>query len=189
MDRHSMPGDPRGDDLSAPPFRTRPPARHPGTVIVTDLLSHDLVVATIRLAVALLVGAVVGYERERAHKPAGLRTLALVSVGSCLFALLSLELIEDWQSFENLRLDPIRIVAGLIGGIGFLGAGTIIESRGSVEGITTAATIWTTGALGLACGAGSWALAIIGAVFALFILRGLGIAEQKLLSIGDDDSG
>ena len=78
-------------------------------------------------------------------------------------------------------------MAGLIGGIGFLGAGTIIESRGSVEGITTAATIWTTGALGLACGAGSWALALIGAVFALFILRGLGLAERKLLATGEHD--
>ncbi len=155
---------------------------------MTDLVPHELMVSTGRLAVALLVGAVIGYERERAHKPAGLRTLALVSVGSCLFALLSLELIDDWQSFDNLNLDPIRIVAGLIGGIGFLGAGTIIESRGTVEGITTAATIWTTGALGLACGAGSWALALIGCVFALFILRGLGLAEQKLLG-GEDDAG
>ncbi len=134
-----------------------------------------------RLGLALLVGALVGLEREDAGKPAGLRTLAAVSLGSCLFTLLAVDLIEGWSGISNLRLDPIRIVEGLIGGIGFLGAGAIIQSGGSVEGITTAATIWLTGALGLACGAGSWILAIVGTASALFILRGLGHLEKRIL--------
>jgi len=141
----------------------------------------DLWSSLARLGLALLVGALVGLEREDAGKPAGLRTLAAVSFGSCLFTLLAVDLISDWSGFANLRLDPIRIVEGLIGGIGFLGAGAIIQSGGSVEGITTAATIWLTGALGLACGAGSWTLAIVGTVGALFILRVLGYLEKRIL--------
>jgi len=135
-----------------------------------------------RLGMAIVLGAVVGLERESAHKPAGLRTLSLVSLGSCLFALLSIALVDDWQAVESLRLDPIRVVAGLMGGIGFLGAGAIIQSRGSVGGITTAATIWVAGAIGLACGAGTFALALAGAVGTLFVLRGLGLVERRFLS-------
>lgn len=138
----------------------------------------DLLTMVGRLGLALVVGAMVGFEREVEAKPAGFRTLALVSVGSCLFALLSLDLVHAWQDTANLRLDPIRVVAGLIGGIGFLGAGAIIESRGSVEGMTTAAGIWVTGATGMACGIGSYWLAVSGAVFALVILRGLGVLER-----------
>lgn len=143
-----------------------------------------------RIGLAVLVGGVVGLERESAHKPAGLRTLALVSVGSCLFALLSLDLVGSWPAMAQLRLDPIRVVAGLMGGIGFLGAGAILQSRGSVEGITTAATIWVAGALGLACGLGSYALAVAGAGVALLILRGLGWVERRFLHrTGNGSSG
>jgi putative Mg2+ transporter-C (MgtC) family protein len=140
---------------------------------------HDLWTILGRFGFALLTGGIVGFERESAEKPAGLRTLALVSVGSCLFCLISLGLIDDWRSAENLRLDPIRIVAGLMGGIGFLGAGAIIESRGSVEGITTAASIWVAGGLGLACGVGSFWLAAIGVLVTIVILRGLGVFEYR----------
>jgi putative Mg2+ transporter-C (MgtC) family protein len=154
------------------------------------LLSDETMMMLGRLVLALVVGTAVGLERESAKKPAGLRTLAAVSFGSCLFALLVEELIMQWNPLTNIRLDPIRLVAGLIGGIGFLGAGVIIESRGSVEGVTTAATIWVTGALGLASGIGYYRLAVSGAVGALLILRGLGWLEHLLLHRdGDDDGG
>jgi putative Mg2+ transporter-C (MgtC) family protein len=155
---------------------------------VMSFVSPETADMLVRTAMALAVGVAVGLERESARKPAGLRTIASVSFGSCLFALLAERLILDWNPITNLRLDPIRVVAGLIGGIGFLGAGAIIESRGSVEGVTTAATIWVSGALGLACGIGYYRLAVVGALGALFILRGLGWLERRLLP-GKRDAG
>lgn len=143
----------------------------------------------LRIGAALLVGMLVGLERETLRKPAGFRTFALVSLGSCVFVVLALELIEDWRSVASLTLDPIRVVAGLMGGIGFLAAGAIIESRGSVDGITTAASIWVTGALGMACGLGSLQLAGLGVVATLVVLRGLGAIEHRFLHREDRSPG
>jgi putative Mg2+ transporter-C (MgtC) family protein len=152
-------------------------------------LPPEVLTMLARVGLAFGVGIAIGFEREAARKPAGLRTIAAVSLGSCIFALLGQRLILEWSTVENIRLDPIRVVAGLIGGIGFLGAGAIIESRGSVEGVTTAATIWVTGAIGLACGIGYYWLAVVGTVGALIILRGLGWLEHRLLHRGDGDEG
>src|SRR5690606_33801758 len=115
--------------------------------------------AVLRLAIAAFLAALLGWDREKARKPAGLRTFVLVGTGACLFTLLALEMIHLHSSGENTGLDPLRIVSGLIGGIGFLGAGTIIHSGGKVEGVTTAAGLWLTAAIGLACGLGQYALA------------------------------
>lgn len=149
----------------------------------------DLWLILIRLLCALAIGAIVGYERERARKPAGLRTLTLVAFGACLFALLTMELIDDWSGTDGVMLDPVRVVAGLIGGIGFLGGGAIIQDRSSVEGVTTAAAIWVVGALGLACGMGSLWLAGVGAGVTILVLWLLGFVENRLLhraTDGDD---
>jgi putative Mg2+ transporter-C (MgtC) family protein len=127
----------------------------------------------VRLAVSVAIGGLIGLERELEHKPAGLRTIILVCLGSTIFILLGLEL-----GLVNSELG--RIVAGVVTGIGFLGAGAIIRARGEVYGLTTAATIWLASGLGLAIGAGYYLLAITACVFVLIVLRILGIVERAL---------
>jgi len=125
----------------------------------------------LRLIVAMTLGAIVGFERWHAGKPAGLRTNILISVGSALFTIISV------FGFEG---DPARIAAGVVTGIGFLGAGSIMHREaGSIEGITTAASIWAVAAVGVAVGAGLYLVAVVATiaiVFTLFILR---IVEEK----------
>ena len=121
----------------------------------------------LRLVIAGLLGGLVGFEREHAEKPAGLRTLLLVCVGSALFTVASI-----FGFGEN--ADAARVAAGIVAGIGFLGAGTILRGNGAVVGITTAATIWAVAAIGLAVGAGLYLVAIVTTVIALIALRVLG---------------
>lgn len=118
----------------------------------------------IRLVVAALLSSVVGWEREMADKPAGFRTLGLVGLGSALFAVLSAE------AFPAIS-DPTRIAAGIVTGIGFLGAGTILRIGTSVKGLTTAASIWAVAAIGVAVAFGFYPLAIVGAALSLVILH------------------
>ncbi|MDH4209821.1 MAG: MgtC/SapB family protein [candidate division WOR-3 bacterium] len=127
----------------------------------------------LRLATSIVIGGLVGLERELEHKPAGLRTIILVCLGSTIFMLIGFEL--GLASFEL-----GRIVAGVVTGIGFLGAGAIIRARGEVYGLTTAATIWLASGLGLAVGAGYYILAIIACVSVLIVLRILGIVERLI---------
>jgi putative Mg2+ transporter-C (MgtC) family protein len=106
----------------------------------------------------------IGYERERAEKPAGFRTHLLVCIGAALFTVSSI------YGFSGL-VDPSRVAAGVVVGIGFLGAGTILRGEKGVTGLTTAATIWSVAAIGLAVGAGLYLAAIITAVLVLAALR------------------
>ena len=133
----------------------------------------DITTIITRLAVSIAIGGVIGIEREFEHKPAGLRTIILVCLGSTIFMLIGLEL-----GLAGSELG--RIVAGVVTGIGFLGAGAIIRARGEVYGLTTAATIWLASGLGLAVGAGYFLLAIISGLFVLVILRLLGVVEKVL---------
>lgn len=112
----------------------------------------------IRLLVALIIGGIVGIEREKSHQFAGFRTHTLVSVGSCLTAIASLLLFSDYSGIVN--ADPARLTAQVLSGIGFLGAGTIIKNSCGVKGLTTAATIWTTACIGIAIGYGYYVLGI-----------------------------
>ncbi len=118
----------------------------------------------IKLLAALAAGGLIGAERERSRKAVGLRTLILISTGSALFTILSLRLGE---SFGN---DPGRIAANIVTGIGFLGAGVILEERGRVTGLTTAATIWLSAALGMAAGLGEFVLMAITTTLAMLVL-------------------
>jgi putative Mg2+ transporter-C (MgtC) family protein len=119
----------------------------------------------IRLLVSLVIGIIIGLEREIQHKAAGLRTSVLICLGSTIFTISSIE-------FASLSgsVDPSRIAAQIVTGIGFLGAGTIIQTRGSVHGLTTAATIWVMSALGLAVGLGGYWIAVGGAILSVAIL-------------------
>lgn len=109
----------------------------------------------VKIAVAFLCGIVLGAERERKDKPAGLRTIVLITVGSTLYMIVSevIPLIAEGPE-SIMRADPSRIAAQVVSGIGFLGAGTIIQARGSVHGLTTAAVIWVAAGIGLCIGVG-----------------------------------
>ncbi len=126
-----------------------------------------------RLLLAALLGALVGLEREWKRKPAGLRTIMLITFGSALFTVLSEFLAQIHGG------DPQRIAAQLIPGIGFLGAGAIIQSRGTVVGLTTAATIFVMASVGMAAGGGMNLLAIGCTVLLLVLLIPMGMAERR----------
>ena len=117
----------------------------------------------LRLIIALGLGAILGFERERVDKPAGLRTHILVSLGSCLFTILSL------TAFPG--SDPARIASYIVVGIGFIGAGTIIQTRERIIGITTAASLWIVASIGMATGAGLYLLAVTTTALAYLTLR------------------
>lgn len=134
-----------------------------------------------RLGAAILLGALIGWQREHAGKPAGLKTHMIVSLGSASFMLVMLEALEGLGAHESVRIDPSRVIQGLVGGIGFPGAGAILRSHGSVEGLTTAATIWGVGAIGLACGIGSCALAALTAGAAFLVLLLVGPLERRFV--------
>jgi putative Mg2+ transporter-C (MgtC) family protein len=133
-----------------------------------------------RLGAAMLFGAVLGFDRERHDKPAGLRTHTMVSLGASAFTLVTLHFVQKSLSHGVPGADPIRLVDGIVGGIGFLGAGTIIQARGHVEGITTAAGIWVTGAVGLACGLGEYWVAGLTVAGAILVLEGLNIVKKRV---------
>ena len=133
----------------------------------------DAMTIIIRVAISIGIGGLVGLERELENKPAGLRTIILVCLGSTIFMLIG-------YALGLIDAELGRIVAGVVTGIGFLGAGAIIRARGDVHGLTTAATIWLASGLGLAIGAGLYILAIIACVSVLIVLRLLGIVEKAI---------
>lgn len=129
----------------------------------------------------MFVGGIIGWERQLRNKPAGLRTHMLVSMGSALFVLIPLAMAKN----EN-RLDAVeRVIQGIAAGIGFLGGGEILRQSqqeiGKVEvhGLTSAAAIWVSAALGTAAGCGLWQLALIGALMSLFVLRVIKKLERR----------
>lgn len=143
----------------------------------------------IRLSAAVACGALLGFEREAQNKPAGLRTHMMVALGSAAFTLIALELAEQAAGSEG-RPDPTRVVQGIVGGIGFLGAGSILQSRGGIRGITTAAGIWVMGAIGVACGGGEYVIAVVTAVFAVTIMGAVLLLEGRALKFaGAKDRG
>ena len=119
----------------------------------------------LRLLLAVALGAGIGFQRERANKPAGLRTHALICLGSALFAVVSIFGFSD-------GVDHSRVAAAVVTGIGFIGAGVIVRGmRGDqVVGLTTAASVWVTAAVGLACGVGLYLIAVIIAVITVLVL-------------------
>ena len=138
-----------------------------------------LSVIAVRLVVATVLSAVVGMERERLERAAGLRTHAMVGLGAALFMVLSSFGFQDILGTPNVVLDPSRIAAQIVSGIGFLGAGLIIFQREEVRGLTTAASIWVVAAIGAAAGAGLFVIAVITAVLALLVLAGLRPVENR----------
>jgi putative Mg2+ transporter-C (MgtC) family protein len=134
--------------------------------------------ALLRLFVAAVLGGAIGLERELRERQAGLRTHLVVSVGSALFTLVSA---YGFHNFDG-KVDPTRIAAQIVSGIGFLGAGAIIRQGLSVRGLTTAASLWLVAAIGMAAGAGYWDGALIATLGALLTLGPLRIVAFRVLS-------
>ena len=138
----------------------------------------DFLVIVGRLLLAFVLGGLVGWEREQEDKPAGLRTLILVSTGSALFVLVTQVVVATRANAGD--VDWLRIVAGIAQGVGFLGAGTIFTARGTVHGLTTAAAVWAMSAVGVACGFGVWQIALVGTVLTFTALRLLGPLSVRI---------
>jgi putative Mg2+ transporter-C (MgtC) family protein len=134
--------------------------------------SISVVEIVLRLLAAVVCGGIVGWERESKGRPAGLRTHMMVALGSGSFTLAALDMAGPGA-------DPVRILQGVVTGIGFLGAGSIMQSRGEVQGMTTAAGIWVVGAIGAACGSGDYVMAAVTLAFAFTILFGVKKIEDR----------
>jgi len=136
--------------------------------------------ALLRLALALVLGAAVGLEREWSERAAGLRTHALVALGSCLIIIVSAFGFADILGTPDVVLDPSRVAAQVVSGIGFLGAGAILLRKEIIKGLTTAAAIWVVAAIGLACGAGLLIEAVLTTVFTVAVLTLLKPLRRRL---------
>jgi putative Mg2+ transporter-C (MgtC) family protein len=137
--------------------------------------------AVLRLATAILLSAIIGIDREVRHKPLGLRTNMLVSLGAASFSLMALHLVEMLgHGPTEVQIDPARVMEAIVGAIGFLGAAAIIQGRFDIYGATTGASIWVVGAIGMACGFGFYALAVAITLIGALILTVLGLLTARL---------
>lgn len=139
--------------------------------------------AVFKLLLSLLLGSVVGLERRHKGQIAGMRTFALITMGATLAMLVSIYIPQEYMGLKN--GDPGRIAAQVISGIGFLGAGAIIQSKGAVRGLTTAAGIWMSACIGLAVGAGMYMIATIACLLIIFVLMILDSIEKRWLKGGE----
>lgn len=139
--------------------------------------------AVYRLLLSMFLGSVVGYERKRKGQSAGVRTFSLIAMGATLAMLLSIYVPQEYLGLKN--GDPGRIAAQVLSGIGFLGAGAIIQMKGSIRGLTTAAGIWMVATIGLAVGVGMYWVSIIATALILFILVQLERIEHRI-SLGSE---
>lgn len=142
------------------------------------MLSHLEIIA--RLALAAVLGGAIGFDRERLLWAAGLRTHMLVSVGACLIMIVSAFGFSDALGQEHVMLDPSRVAAQVVSGIGFLGAGTILLRGEVVRGLTTAASLWAVAAIGLAAGGGLYVAGVAATAIVLIILAGVKPIEERL---------
>jgi len=138
--------------------------------MIEPLMPRDLIEVGVRLLVATLIGSGIGLDREVRRKPAGLRTHALVSLGAALLTVVTVRIGIGAAEADHLAAVS-RVIQGIIAGVGFLGGGAILKSEHEmVHGLTTAASIWLVASLGIACGTGQWAAAVVACVIALLIL-------------------
>ena len=148
------------------------------------VMGHDELVIIGRLAGALVIGAMIGFERSFHGRPAGFRTHALVCLASALLMLVTVYQLH-WMTevpLDTIRADPTRMAQGIMTGIGFLGAGVIFKEGLTVRGLTTAASIWITSAIGILVGIGFWYPAILGAIAVLLVLSVFRFIETRLPS-------
>ena len=139
-------------------------------------------VIALRLLLAACLGGAIGLDRERLERPAGLRTHMLTALAAAVFTVLTFEIYAGLlkSAGNSNNGDPIRIIEAVTAGVAFLAAGAIFRSKGDVHGLTTGAGMWLAGAIGVACGAGYFALAVMATLLAAFILAALRRLEQRL---------
>ncbi|MBE6977768.1 MAG: MgtC/SapB family protein [Ruminococcaceae bacterium] len=140
-------------------------------------LEPGIVAIALRLLCAMLIGSLIGVEREYTHRPAGLRTHILVALGACVASIMGQMLFAQYGPSS----DPARLSAQVITGVGFLGAGTIMKEGVNVRGLTTAASVWTVACLGIAAGFGHYALALLGMLLTLLTLTLLESFQRRLI--------
>ena len=134
----------------------------------------------LRIIFSIILGSIIGLERELTNKSAGLRTQIMVCLGSCLFTILSIYGFSTAVTLYPLG-DPSRVAAQIITGIGFIGAGTVLRQGLTVTGLTTASTLWIVAAIGMACGCGKLNIAIVSTILAVAILVLIRILEMKIM--------
>lgn len=132
-----------------------------------------------RMAAATLLGFLIGLDREYLNRPAGLRTHMLVSLAAATFTLVMFELMGTFHADSGVDADPVRVIEAVTAGVAFLAAGTIIQARRQVHGLTTGAGLWLAGAVGTACGVGAFATAIAATFFGIAILLLLRLVTQN----------
>ncbi|MCZ4354403.1 MgtC/SapB family protein [Roseovarius aestuarii] len=138
-------------------------------------------VAAIRLTAALILGGIIGAEREWRQKPAGLRTHMLVSMAACLFIIVSQQLATmPFGDQDSMRVDPLRLIEAVTAGVAFLAAGIIFTSGGQVRNTTTGASMWLAGGIGLACGSGQMPLATMATGIVVVVLSVLGAISRRV---------
>lgn len=149
-------------------------------------LEPGILELSIRLLCAMLIGTMIGLEREFTHRPAGLRTHILVALGACVVSITG-EMLFAQYSALGATPDPARLSAQVITGVGFLGAGTIMKEGATVKGLTTAASVWAVACLGLTSGFGYYVLALLGSVFMLITLTALEALQHRLIHVHSNE--
>ncbi len=149
-----------------------------------EFLDNPQIRILFQLILAILLGGLVGLEREYKRKEAGLRTYTLICLGAALFTIISLEAFNVYLGKPGVSFDPSRVVSQIALGIGFIGAGLIIFRGFHIEGLTTAAGLWVVAAIGVAVGTRLYFPAIFASFLVVLILAGLSLVEAKFLSKG-----
>lgn len=151
---------------------------------IASLSSDESIGLVIKLSIALVLGGILGLERIFEHKPAGMRTYALVSMGSAMFVIIS-EIVSKNYIELGLNPDPLKVASNIIVGVGFLGTGIIIFKDSTLIGLTTAAGLWLAAGIGMATGYGLYEAAFIGMLLTLLIFTVLSYIERGLLNLHD----
>jgi len=155
-------------------------------------LSQSLPLSTIvaRTLATVVFCGLIGVERESSDRPAGLRTHMLIGLAACVYCLLTLALLEGADDYgDAVRMDPLRIIDSVTGGVAFLAAGMIVFSQGKVRGLTTGASMWVAAAVGVACGLGEWMIAGMTVTLTLIIIALVRKLEQHAGTYDDGDEG
>lgn len=154
----------------------------------TRPMSLPTEVAILRLSMALVLSSVIGWEREVKARAAGLRTHMLIGLAAACFTLVAMELMTlSPQNADQQRLDPLRLIEAVTAGVAFLAAGSIVISGANVRGVTTGASMWLCGAIGLCCGTGDLQLAMIATVMAMVVLYLIRALVTPVMRPDDDD--
>ena len=158
------------------------------TYVLDHISTHNIEI-TIKLFVSLFLGLIIGLERELTNKTAGLRTHILVCLGSTVFTILSIYGFSHFNLGDGMRIDPERIAAQILTGIGFIGGGAVLHYGVNVFGLTTAATLWITASIGMSVGTGSYFVAILATIITFIVLVVIRKFENVFLSRGISKGG